>query len=167
MNRSSDPITVVNTMAMSSHQRSCLAPDDIADTSCQRRRPWTRPKCPLGIWPNNTLCRSGTFLRRTGQGEGYETSGQGHPCDLLDLDERDVRQRSLKSQSVVAGRGAGIGSCQVFTRTIRLDYRGEGQLIVGAFAKALKIIPRQLCNNAGFCPNNILAALRRKHYLVC
>ena len=41
MDRSSDPITVVNTMAMSSHQRSCLAPDDIADTSCQRRRPWT------------------------------------------------------------------------------------------------------------------------------
>ena len=37
------------------------------------------------------------------------------------------------------------------------------QSIVKAFAKALEIIPRQLCDNAGFDATNILTQLRVEH----
>lgn len=37
------------------------------------------------------------------------------------------------------------------------------QAIVKAFAKALEIIPRQLCDNAGFDATNILTQLRVEH----
>jgi chaperonin GroEL (HSP60 family) len=37
------------------------------------------------------------------------------------------------------------------------------QAILKSFAKALEIIPRQLCDNAGFDATNILTALRVAH----
>ena len=37
------------------------------------------------------------------------------------------------------------------------------QSIIKAFAKALEIIPRQLCDNAGFDATNILTQLRVEH----
>ena len=40
---------------------------------------------------------------------------------------------------------------------------GKEQLIIGAMAKALETIPRQLCENAGFDATNILNKLRQKH----
>jgi T-complex protein 1 subunit eta len=46
-----------------------------------------------------------------------------------------------------------------YSRTIH----GKQQLIVGAFAKALEVIPRQLCDNAGFDATDILNKLRQKH----
>jgi T-complex protein 1 subunit eta len=36
-------------------------------------------------------------------------------------------------------------------------------LIIGDFAKALEVIPRQLCDNAGFDATDILNRLRMKH----
>lgn len=46
-----------------------------------------------------------------------------------------------------------------YSRTIH----GKQQLIIAAFAKALEIIPRQLCDNAGFDATDILNKLRQKH----
>ncbi|RIB06918.1 T-complex protein 1 subunit eta [Gigaspora rosea] len=46
-----------------------------------------------------------------------------------------------------------------YSRTIE----GKQQLIIGAFARALEIIPRQLCDNAGFDATDILNNLRMKH----
>ena len=46
-----------------------------------------------------------------------------------------------------------------YSRTIA----GKEQLLIGAMAKALEIIPRQLCDNAGFDATNILNKLRQKH----
>ena len=40
---------------------------------------------------------------------------------------------------------------------------GKEQLIIGAVARALEVIPRQLCDNAGFDSMNILNRLRQKH----
>ena len=40
---------------------------------------------------------------------------------------------------------------------------GKEQLIIAAFAKALEVIPRQLCDNAGFDSTSILNKLRQKH----
>ena len=46
-----------------------------------------------------------------------------------------------------------------YARTIA----GKEQLIISAVAKALEVIPRQLCDNAGFDSINILNRLREKH----
>ncbi|WP_395241690.1 TCP-1/cpn60 chaperonin family protein, partial [Salmonella sp. s51933] len=40
---------------------------------------------------------------------------------------------------------------------------GKEQLLIAAMAKALEVIPRQLCDNAGFDATNILNKLRQKH----
>ena len=40
---------------------------------------------------------------------------------------------------------------------------GKQQLIVGAVAKALEIIPRQICDNAGLDATDILNKLRMRH----
>lgn len=40
---------------------------------------------------------------------------------------------------------------------------GKQQIIIAAFARALEIIPRQLCDNAGFDATDILNKLRMKH----
>ena len=74
-----------------------------------------------------------------------------------------VVKRSLKSRSVVAGGGAVELEVARHLREHALNIEGKGQLIVNAFAKALEIVPRQLCDNAGFDSNDILSALRRKH----
>jgi T-complex protein 1 subunit eta len=50
-----------------------------------------------------------------------------------------------------------------YLREHALTIEGKGQLIVSAYAKALEIVPRQLCDNAGFDSTDVLAALRRKH----
>lgn len=46
-----------------------------------------------------------------------------------------------------------------YSRTIA----GKEQLLIAAIAKGLEIIPRQLCDNAGFDATNILNKLRQKH----
>jgi T-complex protein 1 subunit eta len=46
-----------------------------------------------------------------------------------------------------------------YSRTIE----GKQQMIIAAFAKALEVIPRQLCDNAGFDATDILNKLRQKH----
>ena len=74
-----------------------------------------------------------------------------------------VVKQSLKSRSVVAGGGAVEIEVSRHLREHALSIEGKGQLIVNAFAKALEIVPRQLCDNAGFDSNDILSALRRKH----
>lgn len=40
---------------------------------------------------------------------------------------------------------------------------GKEQLLISCMAKALEVIPRQLCDNAGFDATNILNKLRQKH----
>lgn len=46
-----------------------------------------------------------------------------------------------------------------FSRTIA----GKEQLIIASVAKSLEVIPRQLCDNAGFDSTNILNRLRQLH----
>ena len=46
-----------------------------------------------------------------------------------------------------------------YSRTIA----GKEQLMISAMAKALEVIPRQLCDNAGFDATNILNKLRQSH----
>jgi T-complex protein 1 subunit eta len=40
---------------------------------------------------------------------------------------------------------------------------GKAQLFINAYAKALEVIPRQLCDNSGFDATDVLNKLRQKH----
>ena len=40
---------------------------------------------------------------------------------------------------------------------------GKSQLFINSYAKALEVIPRQLCDNAGFDATDVLNKLRQKH----
>lgn len=42
---------------------------------------------------------------------------------------------------------------------------GKSQLFINSFAKAMEVIPRQLCDNAGFDATDVLNKLRQKHAL--
>lgn len=42
---------------------------------------------------------------------------------------------------------------------------GKAQQFMIAFAKALEVIPRQLCDNSGFDATDVLNKLRQKHAL--
>ena len=44
-----------------------------------------------------------------------------------------------------------------------LSIPGKLQLVIAAFAKALEVIPRQICDNAGLDSTDVLNKLRMKH----
>lgn len=50
-----------------------------------------------------------------------------------------------------------------FLRDYSRTVAGKEQMIIAAVAKALEVIPRTLCDNAGFNSTNILNRLREKH----
>lgn len=50
-----------------------------------------------------------------------------------------------------------------YLRDYAKSIAGKEQLFIALMAKSLEIIPRQLCDNAGFDATNILNKLRQKH----
>lgn len=75
-----------------------------------------------------------------------------------------VVKRAITSKAVVGGGGAVEMEVAKRLKAHALTIKGKGQLIIGAFAKALEIIPKQLADNAGYDPTDVLTALRRKHH---
>lgn len=65
--------------------------------------------------------------------------------------------------SVVAGGGALEMELSAYLREHARSIAAKQQLVIAAFAKALEVIPRQLCENAGFDATNILNKLRHRH----
>ncbi|XP_028155142.1 T-complex protein 1 subunit eta [Diabrotica virgifera virgifera] len=74
-----------------------------------------------------------------------------------------IVRRTIKNDAVVAGGGAIEMELSKILRDHSRTIAGKEQLLIGAIAKALEIIPRQLCDNAGFDATNILNKLRQKH----
>jgi T-complex protein 1 subunit eta len=74
-----------------------------------------------------------------------------------------IVRRAIKNDAVVAGGGAIEMELSKFLRDHSRTIAGKEQLLIGAMAKALEVIPRQLCDNAGFDATNILNKLRQKH----
>ena len=74
-----------------------------------------------------------------------------------------IVRRAIKNNLVVAGGGATEMELSKYLRVHSRTIEGKQQLIIGAFAKALEVIPRQLCDNAGFDATDILNQLRMKH----
>ncbi|TFK70419.1 hypothetical protein BDN72DRAFT_818734 [Pluteus cervinus] len=74
-----------------------------------------------------------------------------------------VVKRALRNGEVVAGGGAIEMELSAHIRQHALSIPGKLQLIMIAFAKALEIIPRQICDNAGLDATDILNKLRMRH----
>lgn len=75
-----------------------------------------------------------------------------------------VVKRSVKNRSIVAGGGA--TEMEVSAHLHAFADRNvpfKQQAIIKAFAKALEIIPRQLCDNAGLDATDVLNRLRVEH----
>jgi len=88
---------------------------------------------------------------------------------FIDEAERSIHdaimivRRARKHHSVVAGGGAIEMELSRYLRDFSRTIHGKQQLIIGAFAKALEVIPAQLADNAGFDSTDILNKLRQKH----
>lgn len=74
-----------------------------------------------------------------------------------------IVRRALKNDSIVPGGGAIEMELSKHLRNFSKTIAGKEQLIIAAMAKALEVIPRQLCDNAGFDASDFLNKLRKKH----
>ncbi|KAH8102376.1 chaperonin Cpn60/TCP-1 family [Cristinia sonorae] len=74
-----------------------------------------------------------------------------------------VVKRAVKNGEIVAGGGAIEMDLSAHIRKHALSIPGKTQLVMTAFAKALEVIPRQICDNAGLDSTDILNKLRMKH----
>ena len=79
------------------------------------------------------------------------------------VDALNVVKRCIQSKTVVPGGGAVEMEVSRLLREYAKTIAGKQQLVVQAFAKALEVIPQQLCDNAGFDSTDVLNALRKKH----
>lgn len=74
-----------------------------------------------------------------------------------------IVRRALKNDSIVAGGGAIEMELSRILRDYSRTVAGKEQLIIAAMAKSLEVIPRQLCDNAGFDATDLLNRLRKRH----
>ncbi|KAK6536281.1 T-complex protein 1 subunit eta [Arthrobotrys megalospora] len=74
-----------------------------------------------------------------------------------------IVKKAIKNDQIVAGGGALEMEISKYLRDESKLIAGKQQMVVAAFAKALEIIPRQLCDNAGFDATDILNKLRQRH----
>ncbi|KAF2096906.1 hypothetical protein NA57DRAFT_42538 [Rhizodiscina lignyota] len=75
-----------------------------------------------------------------------------------------VVKRAIKNQTIVAGGGACEMEISAYLhRFADKNIPHKQQSIIKSFAKALEIIPRQLCDNAGFDATDLLNRLRVEH----
>lgn len=74
-----------------------------------------------------------------------------------------VIKRSIQHSNVVGGGGAIEMELSRYLRDVSKQIKDKTQLIMGSYARALEIIPRQLAHNAGFDATNIITSLRAKH----
>lgn len=75
-----------------------------------------------------------------------------------------IVKRAFKTGAVVGGGGAVEMELSKALRDYSRTIRGKQQMVIGGYAKALEIIPRQLADNAGHNATDVLNKLRQVHY---
>lgn len=94
---------------------------------------------------------------------------RGGSIKIIDEIERSLHdaimivKRALKNKQIVAGGGAIEMELSKYLRDYSHQIKGKKQLIIQSYAKALEIIPRQLCENAGLDGIELLNKLRNFH----
>lgn len=104
--------------------------------------------------PNAKTC---TMLLRGGAEQFLEETERSLHDAIM------IVRRASKSDRVVAGGGAIEMELSKFLRDYSRTIKGKEQMLINAYAKALEIIPQQLCDNAGFDSTNLLNKLRKAH----
>merc|ERR1711991_38021 len=79
-------------------------------------------------------------------------------------DALNIVNRAASSTHIVSGGGASEMEILCHLREASLQIQGKEQLVMQTFAKAFEVVPRQLPENAGFDPTDILNQLRQKHF---
>jgi len=74
-----------------------------------------------------------------------------------------IVKRGLMSHQVVAGGGAIEMEVSKHLREYARSVMGKQQVVIQAVAKALEVVPRQICENAGFDATSVLQQLRQRH----
>jgi len=129
----------------------------------------------------NQLGSCATFIEEKIGGERYnifEGCPKAKTCTMilrggaeqfLEETERSLHdaimivRRACKSDRVVAGGGAIEMELSKYLRDHSRTIKGKEQMLMNAYAKALEIIPQQLCDNAGFDSTHMLNKLRKAH----
>ncbi|XP_064994723.1 T-complex protein 1 subunit eta-like isoform X1 [Musa acuminata AAA Group] len=94
---------------------------------------------------------------------------RGGADQFIDEAERSLHdaimivRRALKNSTIVPGGGAIDMELSRYLRLHARTIAGKSQLFINSYAKALEVIPRQLCDNAGFDSTDVLNKLRQKH----
>eukprot|EP00208_Stichococcus_sp_RCC1054_P006272 CAMPEP_0206140596 /NCGR_PEP_ID=MMETSP1473-20131121/9980_1 /ASSEMBLY_ACC=CAM_ASM_001109 /TAXON_ID=1461547 /ORGANISM="Stichococcus sp, Strain RCC1054" /LENGTH=530 /DNA_ID=CAMNT_0053534795 /DNA_START=134 /DNA_END=1723 /DNA_ORIENTATION=- len=101
--------------------------------------------------------RTATFVLRGGSEQFLDEADRSLHDAIM------IVRRALKNTSVVAGGGAIDMELSKHLREHARTIPGRGQVFVNAYARALEVIPRQLCDNAGFDATDVLSRLRNKH----
>ena len=108
------------------------------------------------IISTSNACGIHQFVAHVICGLLYMTTNSKSSADCADI---SVQVHTLPS----AGGGAIEMELSKFLRDYSRTVAGKEQMVIAAIAKALEIIPRTLCDNAGFDSTNILNRLREKH----
>ena len=117
----------------------------------------SRIACRYNLFTGCTNSKTVTIILRGGSDQFMEETERSLHDAIM------IVRRTLKNDAVVAGGGAIEMELSKYLREHSRAIAGKEQLIIGAMAKALETIPRQLCENAGFDATNILNKLRQKH----
>ncbi|CAK9184635.1 unnamed protein product [Ilex paraguariensis] len=107
--------------------------------------------CPLG--------QTATIVLRGGADQFIEEAERSLHDAIM------IVRRAMKNSTVVAGGGAIDMEISRYLRQHARTIAGKSQLFINSYAKALEVIPRQLCDNAGFDATDVLNKLRQKHAL--
>ncbi|AEE75106.1 TCP-1/cpn60 chaperonin family protein [Arabidopsis thaliana] len=103
--------------------------------------------CPSG--------RTATIVLRGGADQFIEEAERSLHDAIM------IVRRAVKNSTVVPGGGA--IDISKYLRQHSRTIAGKSQLFINSYAKALEVIPRQLCDNAGFDATDVLNKLRQKH----
>merc|ERR1712061_892580 len=104
--------------------------------------------------PKSTSC---TIILRGGAEQFMEETERSLHDSIM------IVRRAMKNDSIVAGGGAVEMEVSKHLRDFSWTIYGKEQLLISAMAKAFEVIPRQLCDNAGFDSTNVLNKLRHRH----
>ncbi|KAF9768324.1 T-complex protein 1 subunit eta [Fusarium sp. DS 682] len=75
-----------------------------------------------------------------------------------------IVKRAILNRTIVGGGGACEMEISSYLNNYADNVRDKRQAVIKSFAKALEVIPRQLCDNAGFDATDILNKLRVEHH---
>ncbi|ELP92229.1 T-complex protein 1 subunit eta, putative [Entamoeba invadens IP1] len=131
--------------------------DDTVLGTCGKFEEQQIGKERYNLFSGCTKAKSSTIILRGG-GEHFIDEAERSLHDAI-----MIVRRAMKHKEMVCGGGAVEMEIAKELKEYAMTIEGKLQYVVLGYAKAFEGIPRQLADNAGFDPTNILNLLRKKH----